>query len=127
MHFSLEFFNVTAQLTPVLFLTLVLEKRYQKPTHDGGDRATRSTAIALLVVAELISLEVVARQQVEHNDGAFVTSALLLGGLLLVFPVLADHWRAAKGQRLAWLERVAHAVSGAFIFGAMLITWILAR
>jgi len=60
MNFSEPFFEVAAQLIPVLFLAMVVEEQLQPDSDEApSDRVIRSWLLALLVIGELIALSVV--------------------------------------------------------------------
>jgi heme A synthase len=122
MGFSESFFEVAAQLIPVLFLALVVEEKLQPDTEEtAGDRVTRSWLLVLLVVGELISLSVVAGGlRPSKGVGAMVAGAMLLAAFLLTLPVLT---RELKDDRSP-LERLGHASAGVAVLVAVLGTLV---
>lgn len=122
MSFSPTFFEVAAQLIPVLFLALVVEEQLQPDTEEApGDRVTRSWLLTLLVIGELISLSVVAGGlQASKGAGSIVAGAMLLAAFLLTLPVLM---RELKEDRSP-LERFGHGSAGVAVLAAVVGTLI---
>jgi hypothetical protein len=122
MTFSLNFFEVSAQLIPVLFLAMVVEERLQPEAEEtASERVMRSWLLALLLIGEVISLSVVAGGiEPSKSAGSFVGAAMLGAGFLLVVPVLG---RELKEERTR-SERFGHALSGVVVLIALLGTLI---
>ena len=122
MSFSESFFEVAAQLIPVLFLALVVEEQLQPDTEETpGDRVTRSWLLALLVIGELISLSVVAGGlQPSTGAGSIVAGAMLLAAFLLTLPVLTRELRDDRSP----FERFGHASAGVAVLVAVLGTLV---
>lgn len=101
MSFSESFFEVAAQLIPVLFLAMVVEGRFQQEADETpGDRVVRSGLLALIVPGEVIALSVVAGGlNPSKGTGSIVAGAMLLAAFLLTVPVLN---RELKDDRSIW-------------------------
>jgi hypothetical protein len=122
MSFSESFFEVAAQLIPVLFLAMVVEERFQPDAEETpGDRVIRSWLLALLVLGEVISLSVVAGGlNPSKGTGSIVAGAMLLAAFLLTVPVLN---RELKDDR-SHLERLGHASAGLLVLVSVIGTLI---
>ncbi|MBC9822834.1 hypothetical protein [Terrabacter sp. MAHUQ-38] len=122
MMFSDSFFEVAAQLIPVLFLAMVVEERFQPDAEETArDRVTRSWLLALLVVGEVLALSVVAGGLAPSKGvGSIVASAMLFAAFLLALPVLS---RELQDER-THVERLGHALAGLLVLGAIVGTLI---
>jgi small-conductance mechanosensitive channel len=122
MAFSESFFEVSAQLIPVLLLAMVVEDRLQPgEVESPGDRAIRSWTLAFLVVGETLSLSVVAGGIASSKaTGSMVSCAMLFAALLIVAAVLQ---REIQEERPRW-ERRLHLLAGMFVI--IVILWTLA-
>lgn len=60
MAFSEQFFEVTAQLLPVLLIAMAVEEGLRSDEETVWERVGRSWLVALFVLGELLSLAVVA-------------------------------------------------------------------
>lgn len=111
MYFSPTFFEVSAQLIPVLFLAMVVEERLQD-NETVVDRVTRSWVIAFLVIAEVLALAAVASDLGPSRfAGSLVACAMLLAGFLMVATVLVREIQKGRSR----LEHVGHALAGAAV------------
>lgn len=122
MSFSESFFEVAAQLIPVLFLAMVVEGRFQQEADETpGDRVVRSWLLALLVLGEVIALSVVAgRLNPSRGTGSIVAGAMLLAAFLLTVPALN---RELKDDR-SHLERLGHACAGLLVLLSIIGTLV---
>jgi hypothetical protein len=123
--FQPPFFEISAQLVPVLFLALVVEDKLQPDEDESAfDRVIRTWAIALLVVAGVVCMAVLAgAASPSEPTGRTVSVCLLLAGLLIVKPVLASAF--ADGQS-HW-EQAGHAGAGLLLVtGAVVLAVVLA-
>lgn len=122
MSFSRSFFDVSAQLIPVLFLAMVVEERLQPESDEtAGERITRWWLVTLLFIGEVISLSVTAGGIAPSKSvGTFVSGSMLLAGFLLVIPLLS---RELKDERPR-LERLGHALAGVVMLVAILGTLV---
>ncbi len=121
MAFSLSFFEVSAQLIPVLFLAMAVEDRLQLDEDESaGDRIMRSWLLAFLVIGEVLALAVVAGGlEPSKRIGSLVASALLGSAFILAVPVFARELRADRSRG----ERLAHV--GAAIAVIVAVLWTL--
>jgi len=121
MAFSTSFFEVAAQLIPVLFLAVVVEERLQPAAEESPiERVARSWLLVLFVIGEMLALAVVAGGLAPSKGvGSIVVSTLLLSVFLLAVPVIE---RELTHDR-AWPERIAHA--GAALAVVLAVFWIL--
>jgi hypothetical protein len=115
--FTTSFFEVSAQLIPVLFLAMVVEERLQPETEETpGERVMRSWVLALLVIGEVLSLAVVAGGlHASKGTGSLVSSAMLGSAFLLSIPVVG---REILAERTPY-ERLGHASGGLLVLGAV--------
>lgn len=122
MSFSEPFFEVAAQLIPVLFLAMVVEERFQPDTEEtAGDRVARSWLLALLVIGEVIALSVVAGGlRPSKGAGSIVACAMLFAAFLLALPVLSRELREDRSP----LERLGHASAGMLVLAAIVGTLV---
>jgi len=96
----IEFFEVSAQVIPVLLLAIVVERRIFENTYTGEqtDRDIRVVFIFLFTVAEALALWVVASGRVSGT--MFVGSATgIAWGLILVYASVQS--RRSRG-RSSW-------------------------
>lgn len=122
MAFSESFFEVSAQLIPVLFLTLALEERLRPADEETPtDRVARTWAATLLLTAEILSMSVVAGgMSPSKGVGSVVSSTMLFGALVIALRILEPEF---DGDRARW-ENIAHLLAGIFILGVFLWTII---
>lgn len=122
MAFSESFFEVAAQLMPVLFLAMVVEERLQPDSEESpSDRIMRSWLIALLVIGEVLALAVVAGGLApSRGAGSIVASTLMFSTFLLAIPVLERELRDDRSHA----ERIAHVGAALAIITAVLWTLI---
>ena len=122
MSFSQSFFEVSAQLIPVLFLAMVVEERLQPETDETArERVTRSWIVALLFIGEVVSLSVTAGGiSPSKSSGSVVAAAMFASGFLLVVPVLSRELRDDRTR----LERLGHALAGLVVLVAIVGTLI---
>ena len=122
MPFSQSFFEVAAQLIPVLFLAMVVEERFQPDTEETpGERVTRSWLLAFLVIGELIALAVVAGGLAPSKGaGSLVAGSMLLAAFLLALPVLVRELTDERSQ----FEKLGHALAGLLVLLAVLGTLV---
>jgi uncharacterized membrane protein YbjE (DUF340 family) len=122
-HELLEpFFEVAAQLIPVLLLAMMVDERLQPHSEEtAGERVMRSWLRAMLVIGELVALSVVAGGLAPSKGaGSLVASSMLLAIFLLAVPVVS---RELKDDR-SLLERLGHASAGMLVLAAVLGTLI---
>jgi hypothetical protein len=121
MTFSESFFEVTAQLIPVLFLAVIVEERLQPASDESAmDRVARSWLLVLLVIGEMLALAVVAGGlSPSRGTGSIVVSTLLLSVFLLALPVIERELTQDRSRP----ERVAHLGAGLAVILA--VFWIL--
>lgn len=110
MTFSSSFFEVSAQIIPVLFLALVLEEKLRPTKRDTArDRVTHSWVLALLLAGEIVALSVVAGGLSPSGPvGQFVGLCLLFPAFLIALPAIALQIKKKADTR----ERVGHASAG---------------
>lgn len=120
MTFQPVFFEVSAQLIPVLFLALVVEDKVQPGSDDPWwAQVVRTWAVVLLFGAELLSLAVVAGAvNPGPTSGRNVAACMVFGGFLLMSPVLERS--IVGGRRLR--ERAGHASAGVGLLGVVFYT-----
>ena len=122
MTFSDTFFEISAQLIPVLFLALVVQEKLQSDAEeDASDRVARSWAATFLLIGELLALGVVAGGLLPSPwVESVVSGGMLLAAMLISVPVLS---REGVPERARW-ERRAHAAAGIVAVLAILSTII---
>lgn len=110
MTFSASFFEVSAQIIPVLFLALVLEEKLRPTKRDTArERVTHSWVLALLLAGEIVALSVVAGGlPPSASVGRFVGLCLLFPAFLIALPTIGLQIRKKAHVR----ERVGHALAG---------------
>lgn len=122
MSYSVAFFEVSAQLIPVLFLAMVVEEQLQPDAEETpGERVARSWLFVSLVVGELIALSVIAGG-LEPSKGAgnMVALSMLFAAFLIALPVIGRELQEGRGRR----EKLGHALAGLAVLGAVLGTII---
>ncbi|KGN39799.1 hypothetical protein [Knoellia aerolata] len=122
MTYSSSFFEISAQLIPVLFLALVVDQKLQPDAEeDATDRIARSWAATALVVGEVLALAVVAGGLAPSSGyGSLVAGGMLLAAILIALPALA---REMKAERSRWEGR-AHAAAGSVTLLSILGTLV---
>lgn len=122
MSFSEPFFEVAAQLIPVLFLAMVVEEQLQPDADEApSDRVIRSWLLALLVIGEVIALSVVAGGlEPSQGAGTMVAGAMLFSAFLLSLPVLARELNDDRSR----LEKLGHACAGMLVVIAVMGTLV---
>lgn len=125
VSFAPEFFAVTAQLIPVLFLAMVVEERLQPEAEESpGDRVLRSWVLTLLVAGEVLSLAVVAGGiDSSKSAGSFVVSSLVGASFLAAVPVVS---RELRDER-SFGERLGHASAGVTIIGVLVAILVVVQ
>jgi hypothetical protein len=123
--FKPEFFEISAQLIPVLFLAMVVEDKLQPDEKDGARlRVLRSFALVVLAGTEAACLAVIAGA-VDGSDGAGKETALgmLLAGLLIVSTVIGREFKASRSRTEEWCHKgvvLALALSAAWLAAVIL-------
>ena len=110
MTVNAPFFEVSAQIIPVLFLALVLKEKLRPNKRDTArDRVTHSWVLALLVAGEVVALSVVAGG-LEPSSAVGRTGALcmLFPALLIALPAIGLQIK----KKAAAPERLGHASAG---------------
>ena len=113
MTYSTSYFEVSAQLIPVLFLAMVVEDRLQ-PTEEESprERVTRSWVLASLVAGEILSLAVIAGGVAgSRGVGNLVALFMLFSGFLIALPAIGLELDNGRSRR----ERAGHALAGLFV------------
>ncbi|MGZ4586803.1 MAG: hypothetical protein ACXVX9_03240 [Mycobacteriaceae bacterium] len=120
MYYSVPFFEVSAQLIPVLFLAMVVEEKLQPEGGETpGERVTRSWLFVSLVIGELLALSVVAGGLPSSKAvGGLVAMSMLFAAFLIALPVISRE----LDERRGWRERLGHASAGLAVLVAVLST-----
>lgn len=120
MAYSDAFFEISAQLIPVLFLAMVVEEKLQPDTEESAsDRVTRSWLLASLVAGEILALAVVAGGlPATSGTGSLVASSMLFAAFLISLPVISRELAVGRSRR----ERVGHATAGLAVIALLLFT-----
>jgi hypothetical protein len=123
MNFQPAFFEISAQLIPVLFLAMVVEDKLQPEDDEGAkDRVFRTWVLVLLFWAEAASLAVVAGTIHASRVEGFVSICMLSAGLLIVLPVVGRAITSGPSHA----ERLGHASAGlGFLAGAVLLAAVV--
>lgn len=118
MSYSHAFFEVSAQLIPVMFLAMVVEERLQPEGQETrGERVTRSWLLASLVIGEMLALAVVAGGiSPSRGTGSLVSMTMLFAGFLIALPVISRELTEDRTR----LERAGHATAGMAVLAAVL-------
>ena len=80
------FYEASAQVIPVLLLTMLLEKRFGAEVKGS---ATSLSVLLWLVTAEFVALRVIYRGGAEPGDAGNIDAVIVSGGLVLAAVVLA--------------------------------------
>lgn len=120
MFYSDAFFEVSAQLIPVLFLAMVVEEKLQPDEEEtAGERVTRSWLLASLVIGELLALSVIAGGlSPSKGVGGLVAMSMLLAAFLISLPVIGRELQDGRSRR----ERLGHGLAGMAVLVAVLST-----
>lgn len=120
MVYSGSFFEVSAQLIPVLFLAMVVEERLQPDSQETpSERVTRSWLFVSLVIGELLALSVVAGGLTPSKGvGSLVALSMLCATFLIALPVINRELQEGRSRR----ERMGHALAGLAVLVAVLST-----
>lgn len=120
MVYSDSFFEVSAQLIPVLFLAMVVEEKLQPDSEETpSERVTRSWLFVLLVIGELLALSVIAGGLAPSRGvGGLVALSMLFAAFLIALPVISRELQEGRSRR----ERVGHALAGLAVLAAVLST-----
>ena len=110
MSYSNAFFEVSAQLIPVLLLAMVVEERLQpEGSESPSGRVGRSWLLASLMGAEIIALAVVAGGlPATRSVGNIVALLMLLSGFLITLPAIGVELGKGRSPR----ERLGHGLAG---------------
>lgn len=120
MTYSQGYFEVAAQLIPVLFLAMVVEDRLRPGEESEGARVARSWLLALLVTGEILALAVVAGGiSPSPVTGMFVSGAMLLSTFLIALPVIEIEMNGRSRK-----ERIGHAGAGLLVIGTVFVVII---
>lgn len=129
------FFEVSAQLIPLLFIALVFERQYfdrSDGNHEVGVGLSDIWVILLFIFGEAVCLQVIATEEIKDSSHEFVILALLVATLLLVHPLLLggvrSEWRSESRGSWRWLNRAAavFAVGGAYLtLGALFVLTLI--
>lgn len=120
VSYSQSFFEVAAQLVPVLFLAMVVEERLQPDDEEtSGERITRSWLLATLVVGEVLALSVIAGGLSPTSAvGSIVAMTMLMAAFLIAVPVIGREMSDDRTRA----ERLGHATAGLAVLVAVLGT-----
>ena len=115
-----SFFEVSAQLIPVLFLAMVVEEKLQPDSEETpSERVGRSWLFVSLVIGELLALSVVAGGlSPSKGVGGLVALSMLLAAFLMALPVISRELKEGRSRR----ERLGHALAGLAVLVAVLWT-----
>jgi hypothetical protein len=123
MTFHSAFFEISAQLIPVLFLAMVVEDKLQQD-EAPWERVLRSFALVLLAGSEAACLAVVAGSLAGSvATGRSVAAVMVLAGLIMVSPAIGRELTSERSRT----ERMWHA--GAvllFLAGAICLVLVIA-
>jgi hypothetical protein len=97
MVYSGSFFEVSAQLIPVLFLAMVVEEKLQPDSEETpSERVGRSWLFVSLVIGELLALSVIAGGlSPSKGVGGLVALSMLFAAFLMALPALREALFAA--------------------------------
>jgi hypothetical protein len=120
--YSDAYFEISAQLIPVLFLAMVVEEKLQPDSEETpGDRVTRSWLFVSLVLGEMLALSVVAGGlSPSEGAGSLIALSMLFAAFLMALPVISRELQEGRGRR----ERFGHALAGLAVLVAVLSTII---
>jgi zinc transporter ZupT len=135
MRFQLAFFEVTAQLVPVLLLAFVFESRDRhdqmgkkaakraEREEEPADRVQYAFALCLLVLAEILALSKVASGRPTDEAGYSVVMVLSIATLVWISGPMAAIVRRTKDR---WEKAVIAAVFLAVVVMLLaLVAWAL--
>jgi hypothetical protein len=122
MTTSPAFYEISAQLIPVLFLAMVVEEKLQPDAEESpSDRVTRSWLLASLVIGEVLALAVVAGGLTAGpGTTSLIALAMLFAAFLIALPVISRELK--DGQ--SWRERLGHATAGLMVIVVLLLAII---
>lgn len=120
MVYSDAYFEISAQLIPVLFLAMVVEEKLQPDSDETpGDRVTRSWLFASLLLGEMLALSVVAGGLAPSEGvGSLIAMSMLFAAFLMALPVISRELQEDRSRR----ERLGHALAGLAVIAAVLST-----
>lgn len=119
MTFQPAFFEISAQLIPVLFLAMVVEEKLQPDDDEASyQRVMRTWVVVLLFWAEVICLSVTAGAiRSLSGAGAIVGVCELFAGFLVVIPVIGKAIDAGTSRSM----RFGHAIPGLLFIASVTI------
>jgi hypothetical protein len=96
---GVQFYSTAAQIIPVLFLALIVERRFFEPPDQAIDPLADLLVVLVFIAGEAIALAVLGGATAGRATMALTATPLAIGGLALVAPI--------TGPRLARLRREA--------------------
>ena len=120
MVYSGSFFEVSAQLIPVLFLAMVVEETLQPDSEETpSERVGRSWLFVSLVIGELLALSVIAGGlSPSKGVGGLVALSMVFAAFLMALPAISRELKEGRSRR----ERLGHALAGLAVLVAVLWT-----
>jgi hypothetical protein len=118
---DLDFYSTSAQVLPVLMLTIVVELRTDKSSDPGWDLLVSSVALATLVAAEAGALHVLSTGSPSDDTHGLITAGYIAGATAIV--LLTAGFRV---NSVPFLEGRARLKGVAWILWIVLL-WLLLR
>lgn len=116
----MEFYSAAAQLIPILFLALIVERRFFEDAADESpDPMLDLLVMGLFIFGETAALATIGGVDVGRASRAFVAVPIAIGALAIVSPAawprLRHSYASASGRRRVF-DRLLVIVLGAMIY-----------
>jgi hypothetical protein len=110
---STDFFSVSAQVIPVLFIAIAFEHRAfgrldEEPEKDVLLAAARLMAFALILWGEVSALSAVSAHRGSTSEHGAVTTALIAEAVILSLEPVVAFVRAGAGAIPSRFDRIVH-------------------
>jgi hypothetical protein len=117
-----QFYAVAAQIIPVLFLALVVERRFFEPVDEAVDPLNDVLVVLMFLAAEIFALWALAGGKPGRATLALVSTPIAIAGLGLVAPICGPRFarlraEAGSGRLPATFDRALYRLVAVVLYG----------
>jgi hypothetical protein len=120
MQPDLDFYSTSAQVVPVLMLTIVFELHQERSSEPGWDLLVAATALLVLVGAEAAALHVLSSRDPADGAHGVITAGYVVGSAAIVLAVARPRMKTVPWlEERAWARVLAWVVWIAALWGIL--------